>query len=204
MASRVPNTSQVRPGASVSIVLKADQRTGREIQGVVQNVLTRGDHHRGIKVRLTDGRIGRVQRMAPTPADGVPPSAAPGSAGAGAPPAGGPGPTLSMAPQPVQFTRTEGRQRPQYQDARFDGHFEPPPEQIDLAAYIKAPKQKKKGRKAAKNEPPAADATAATSGEGSNANSAADVVSATATCPVCSAFEGDEAAVAHHVATHFE
>ncbi|KAK7927403.1 MFS multidrug transporter [Apiospora marii] len=202
MASRVPNTSQVIPGASVSIVLKADQRTGREVQGVVQNVLTRGDHHRGIKVRLTDGRIGRVQRMAPASADGV----APGSAGAGVPPAGGPGPTLSMAPQPVQFTRSEGRQRPQYQDARFDGHFEPPPEQIDLAAYIKAPKQKKKGRKGAKNEPPATDdaATAASGGEGSNANPATDVVSATATCPVCSAFEGDEAAVAHHVATHFE
>lgn len=206
MASRVPNTSQVVPGASVSIVLKADQRTGREVQGVVQNVLTRGDHHRGIKVRLADGRIGRVQRMAPSPADGVSSShATPGPTGANVPSAGGPGPTLSMAPQPVQFTRNEGRQRPQYQDARFDGHFEPPPEQIDLAAYIKAPKQKKKGLKAAKNEPPATDAAAApSSGGGSNANPAADVVSATATCPVCSAFEGDEAAVAHHVATHFE
>ena len=32
----------------------------------------------------------------------------------------------------------------------------------------------------------------------------ADVTSANATCPVCGAFEGDETAVAHHVATHFE
>ncbi|KAK8118399.1 uncharacterized protein PG998_003025 [Apiospora kogelbergensis] len=70
MANRVPNTTQVVPGASVSIVLKADQRTGREVQGVVRDVLTRGDHHRGIKVRLADGRIGRVQRLAPRPAEG--------------------------------------------------------------------------------------------------------------------------------------
>lgn len=60
----VPTTQQVKPGASVSIVLKADQATGREVQGVVQDLLTRGDHPRGIKVRLQDGRIGRVQRMA--------------------------------------------------------------------------------------------------------------------------------------------
>ncbi|KAK7957198.1 uncharacterized protein PG986_006420 [Apiospora aurea] len=196
MASRVPTTSQVIPGASVSIVLKADQRTGREVQGVVRDVLTRGDHHRGIKVRLADGRIGRVQRMAPKPADG---SAASGSTGA-AVSLGGPTPAQS-APQ----IRNEGRQRPQYQDVRYDGHFEPPSEQIDLAAYIKPAKQKKKGRKAANNEPPAADAApGGGGGEGSNANPATDLVSATATCPVCGAFEGDEAAVAHHVATHFE
>ncbi|KAK6852859.1 hypothetical protein PG995_011410 [Apiospora arundinis] len=176
MASRVPNTTQVIPGASVSIVLKADQRTGREVRGVVRDVLTKGNHHRGIKVRLADGRIGRVQRMAPRPVDD-------GSAAA---------------------QGSTGRQRPQYQDVRYDGHFEPPTEQLDLAAYIKPPKQRgKKGRKGAKNEPDP-DETAAPGSESSNANPAADVVTATATCPVCNAFEGDEAAVAHHVATHFE
>ncbi|KAK8050987.1 hypothetical protein PG993_002372 [Apiospora rasikravindrae] len=196
MASRVPTTAQVIPGASVSIVLKADQRTGREVQGVVRDVLTRGDHHRGIKVRLADGRIGRVQRMAPKPANG---SATPDSTMGGAVSLGGPTPAQS-APQ----FRNEGRQRPQYQDVRFDGHFEPPEQQIDLAAYMKPAKQKKKGRKAANNEPPASDAAPGGGGEGSNANPATDVVSATATCPVCGVFEGDEAAVAHHVATHFE
>lgn len=60
----VPTIQQVIPGASVSIVLKADQPTGREVQGVVQELLTRGNHPRGIKVRLQDGRVGRVQRMA--------------------------------------------------------------------------------------------------------------------------------------------
>lgn len=60
----VPGISQVLAGEKVSIVLKADQPTGREVQGTVQDVLTRGDHPRGIKVRLVDGRVGRVQRMA--------------------------------------------------------------------------------------------------------------------------------------------
>ena len=63
-AASVPNVQQVIPGASVSIVLKEDQPTGKENQGIVQDLLTRGNHPRGIKVRLTDGRVGRVQRMA--------------------------------------------------------------------------------------------------------------------------------------------
>lgn len=55
--------AEVVPGAPVSIVLKADQPTGRQVQGEVQDVLTRGDHPRGIKVRLKDGRVGRVQKI---------------------------------------------------------------------------------------------------------------------------------------------
>lgn len=60
----VPSIQQVIAGALVSIVLKQDQPTGRQVQGVVQDILTRGNHPRGIKVRLTDGRVGRVQSMA--------------------------------------------------------------------------------------------------------------------------------------------
>lgn len=59
----VPLRAQVRPGVFVSIVLKKDQRTGQQVQGVVSQVLTRGDHPRGVKVRLSDGRIGRVQQL---------------------------------------------------------------------------------------------------------------------------------------------
>ncbi|KAK4539255.1 hypothetical protein LTR36_000861, partial [Oleoguttula mirabilis] len=62
--SNVPTIQQVTRGAAVSIVLKEDQPTGREVEGVVQSLLTRGNHPRGIKVRLQDGRVGRVQRMA--------------------------------------------------------------------------------------------------------------------------------------------
>ncbi|GAA5824311.1 hypothetical protein JCM3770_004460 [Rhodotorula araucariae] len=50
----------VPPGTRVSITLKADQGTGRTVQGVVAERLTRGDHPRGVKVRLEDGRVGRV------------------------------------------------------------------------------------------------------------------------------------------------
>ncbi|KYG46897.1 hypothetical protein M433DRAFT_133468 [Acidomyces richmondensis BFW] len=63
-------TSEVIPGATVSIVLKADQLTGRQVQGEVQDVLTRGNHPRGIKVRLKDGRVGRVQKIV----EGISPS----------------------------------------------------------------------------------------------------------------------------------
>lgn len=59
----VPLHNQIRPGTLVSIVLKQDQRTGRQVQGAVSQVLTRGNHPRGVKVRLSDGRIGRVQRL---------------------------------------------------------------------------------------------------------------------------------------------
>lgn len=62
-SSSVPNVVQVVPGSFVSIVLKVDQSTGREVQGVVAEVLTNGNHPRGIKVRLVDGRVGRVQKM---------------------------------------------------------------------------------------------------------------------------------------------
>lgn len=58
-----PDITQVLQGARVAIVLKQDQPTGRESQGIVQDILTRGNHPRGIKVRLTDGSVGRVQRM---------------------------------------------------------------------------------------------------------------------------------------------
>ncbi|SPO04186.1 uncharacterized protein DNG_06869 [Cephalotrichum gorgonifer] len=62
-SAHVPTTNSVVAGAAVRIILKADQPTGRTVTGTVQNVLTRGNHPRGIKVRLTDGRVGRVQAM---------------------------------------------------------------------------------------------------------------------------------------------
>ncbi|KAL7813900.1 hypothetical protein V8C44DRAFT_326605 [Trichoderma aethiopicum] len=62
-AGTVPTSKQVVAGASVFIVLKEDQPTGRETRGIVQDVLTSGDHPRGIKVRLRGGQVGRVQRL---------------------------------------------------------------------------------------------------------------------------------------------
>ncbi|MFL6336168.1 MAG: YwbE family protein [Pyrinomonadaceae bacterium] len=54
----------VRPGLTVEIVLKQDQRTGRLTRGVVKDVLTKSSHHpHGIKVRLETGEVGRVKAV---------------------------------------------------------------------------------------------------------------------------------------------
>jgi uncharacterized repeat protein (TIGR03833 family) len=56
--------SDIKPGMLVNIVLKKDQRTGNLTEGIVKDLLTSAAfHHRGIKVRLTDGLIGRVQEI---------------------------------------------------------------------------------------------------------------------------------------------
>lgn len=56
--------SNIKPGMTVLIVLKKDQRTGILTEGIVKDLLTSAPkHHRGIKVRLQDGQIGRVQQI---------------------------------------------------------------------------------------------------------------------------------------------
>ena len=58
------NRSDVTIGARVSIVLKADQATGRRSEGVVLRLLTNSRFHpHGIKVMLEDGQVGRVQEI---------------------------------------------------------------------------------------------------------------------------------------------
>ena len=60
------NRSDIRPGKRVAIILKKDQRTGNRTVGVVKDILTSSAFHsRGIKVRLEDGQIGRVQEVLP-------------------------------------------------------------------------------------------------------------------------------------------
>jgi len=57
---------EIRRGSRVEIVLKKDQRTGKRTTGVVRDILTSAAHHsRGIKVRLEDGQVGRVQAVLP-------------------------------------------------------------------------------------------------------------------------------------------
>ena len=54
----------ITPGSKVKIVQKQHQRTGQLTEGIVKDILTNSPvHHRGIKVRLTDGTIGRVQEV---------------------------------------------------------------------------------------------------------------------------------------------
>lgn len=56
--------SDVKIGALVNIVLKKDQRSGELTEGNVKRILTSAPkHHRGIKVMLDDGQVGRVQKI---------------------------------------------------------------------------------------------------------------------------------------------
>ncbi len=58
--------TNITRGLQVNIVLKRDQRTGKLTQGTVKDILTRSPNHpHGIKVRLNDGKIGRVQEILP-------------------------------------------------------------------------------------------------------------------------------------------
>ncbi len=56
--------SNIKPGLTVRIVLKKDQRSGTLTEGVVQNILTKSANHpHGIKVRLESGEVGRVKEI---------------------------------------------------------------------------------------------------------------------------------------------
>lgn len=58
------NLKDIKPGMPVDIVLKKDQRSGKLTRGVVRDILTRSRFHpHGIKVRLADGQVGRVQAV---------------------------------------------------------------------------------------------------------------------------------------------
>lgn len=58
------NRKDISPGLEVSIVVKQDQRTGKLTRGVVKDILTKSaTHPHGIKVRLVDGQVGRVQKI---------------------------------------------------------------------------------------------------------------------------------------------
>ncbi|KAL0485527.1 hypothetical protein AKO1_003120 [Acrasis kona] len=58
------NRNDVKPGTIVNIVLKHHQRTGERTKGIVKEILTNSiKHPRGIKVRLEDGAVGRVQEI---------------------------------------------------------------------------------------------------------------------------------------------
>ncbi|KGR90871.1 hypothetical protein CD30_09195 [Ureibacillus massiliensis 4400831 = CIP 108448 = CCUG 49529] len=58
------NRKDIQPGMTVDIVLKQDQQTGKLTRGVVKDILTNSaTHPHGIKVRLTDGQIGRVKKV---------------------------------------------------------------------------------------------------------------------------------------------
>ncbi|MCT7602891.1 YwbE family protein [Aliarcobacter butzleri] len=54
----------IKAGLKVNIVLKQDQRTGKLTSGIVKDILTNSPTHpHGIKVRLQDEQVGRVQEI---------------------------------------------------------------------------------------------------------------------------------------------
>ena len=58
------NRQDIHSGIEVLIVLKQDQRTGKLTRGIVKDILTNSPSHpHGIKVRLVDGQVGRVQKI---------------------------------------------------------------------------------------------------------------------------------------------
>ncbi len=60
------NRSNIKPGARVQVVQKQDQRTGKLTEGIVKDILTKSSTHpHGIKVRLTNGVVGRVKKVFP-------------------------------------------------------------------------------------------------------------------------------------------
>lgn len=58
--------ADIKPGMLVAIILKKDQRSGNLTEGIVRSILTSAPiHSRGIKVKLTDGQVGRVAQIIP-------------------------------------------------------------------------------------------------------------------------------------------
>ncbi len=54
----------IRAGLRVRIVQKQHQKSGQLTEGIVKDILTNSaSHPHGIKVRLADGKIGRVKEI---------------------------------------------------------------------------------------------------------------------------------------------
>lgn len=54
----------IKPGIKVMVVQKEDQRTGKLTEGIVKDILTNSQMHpHGIKVRLENNIVGRVQQI---------------------------------------------------------------------------------------------------------------------------------------------
>jgi uncharacterized repeat protein (TIGR03833 family) len=62
----------IRIGLCVDIIQKADRRSGKLTRGRVKEILTTSlTHPHGIKVRLEDGRVGRVVDIIESGTDGT-------------------------------------------------------------------------------------------------------------------------------------
>lgn len=60
----LPTRRQLRLGQTVQIVEKQNQRTGKLTKGIIARILTKSSSHpHGIKVKLENGKVGRVKEI---------------------------------------------------------------------------------------------------------------------------------------------
>ena len=168
----------------MSIVLKVDQGSGREVRGIVEDLLTRGDHPRGVKVRLRDGRVGRVQRLV-SEAEGIEGEEKAGGIGANL---GGKGENAGGGGRGGRGGMGGRGGFKHEKDIRDDDEYIYDEERVGqrdmgLFAQLEEADKRHETRQSAAG-------SIGTGGE-------------IATCPVCGEFEGDERAVAFHVEGHF-
>ena len=65
MSNSFPTSDMLKIGMTVVIVEKHNQVTGEESVGTIEKILSPNySHPHGIKVIFTDGRVGRVKRIA--------------------------------------------------------------------------------------------------------------------------------------------
>lgn len=65
----LPLRSDIQSGLKVQIIEKQNQHSGAVTEGIVARILTSSPAHpHGIKVMLTDGRVGRVKALVTTDA----------------------------------------------------------------------------------------------------------------------------------------
>ncbi|KAL8691563.1 MAG: hypothetical protein Q9218_003242 [Villophora microphyllina] len=138
----VPKTSHLKSGTSVHIVLKADQGSGRLTTGQIADILTNHNHPRGIKVRLTDGQVGRVQSLADS-------DFSPSKSGSLAMSSSSNAGVVHRSPDQVLNMSTTPSTRRMVQDFRQDGHdLESREQSTSLFDYVRPPKQRKTAAKA--------------------------------------------------------
>lgn len=175
----VPPIRAIHPGGGVSIILKEDQQSGHQVKGIVADLLTRGDHPRGVKVRLRDGRVGRVQGLV---------SEAEGLQGEG----------IVGRPDSNLGRNGEGAAGAGRNSEMRGGRIERDIREDDEYLYENRGSAQDSGLFAALEE---ADRRHEQHRSGPDVPSLGSET--TAVCPVCYKFEGDEASVAHHVEQHF-
>jgi uncharacterized repeat protein (TIGR03833 family) len=60
----VPKRSEIQPGMRVQVIEKQNQPSGKLTEGLVARILTSSPTHpHGIKVKMTNGKVGRVQAI---------------------------------------------------------------------------------------------------------------------------------------------